>query len=344
MKPTLSELIRPYRSISIIGMCKNAGKTTVLNQIIKEVNGSGRVLGLTSIGRDGEDKDLVTGTKKPGIYVEEGTLVATASDLILRHCDVTREIIDTTGISTPMGDVVMVRARSDGSIQIAGPSITSQLAKVREDFFRHGAHVVMIDGALSRKTLCSRKVTEATILCTGASYNKSIDTVVEDTAYNCQILTLPETEDEEIRATVSAEEMEDFRGTIIFGENGPFTIPAGVSVEDALRRDEAKGARAIFFGGAMSDFLMKPLLMSNAPLKGLTFVVRDSSKILLKRDNYDKIARRGIKLEVLDTVNLVAVTVNPFSAYGFHFSKEELMSRMEARVGLPVINVMEDAK
>ena len=27
MKPTLSELIRPYRSISIIGMCKNAGKT-----------------------------------------------------------------------------------------------------------------------------------------------------------------------------------------------------------------------------------------------------------------------------------------------------------------------------
>ena len=169
MKPTLSELIRPYRSISIIGMCKNAGKTTVLNQIIREVNGSGRTLALTSIGRDGEDKDLVTGTKKPGIYVARGTLVATASDLILRHCDVTREILDTTGISTPMGDVVVLRARSDGAIQLAGPSITNQLARLREEFFRFGADVVMIDGALSRKTLCSRKVTEATILCTGAS-------------------------------------------------------------------------------------------------------------------------------------------------------------------------------
>jgi hypothetical protein len=42
-------------------------------------------------------------------------------------------------------------------------------------------------------------------------------------------------------------------------------------------------------------------------------------------------------------VNLTAVTVNPFSAYGFHFPKEELMARMEARVGLPVINVMEGA-
>ena len=47
---------------------------------------------------------------------------------------------------------------------------------------------------------------------------------------------------------------------------------------------------------------------------------------------------------MLDTVNLAAVSGNPFSAYGIHFSKEELMSRMEARVGLPVINVMEDAK
>ena len=200
----------------------------------------------------------------------------------------------------------------------------------------------MIDGALSRKTLCSRRVTEATILCTGASYNKNIDTVIEDTAYNCEILTLPETADELIRSTV--EPLEDFRGTIIFGEQGAWHIPAGLSVEDALRKDEAKGAYAIFFGGALSDFLMKPLLMSSAPLKGLTFVVRDSSKILMKRDNFEKIARRGVNLQVLDTVNLVAVTVNPFSAYGFHFSKEELMARMEARVGLPVINVMEDAQ
>lgn len=342
MKPTLSELIRPYRSISIIGMCKNAGKTTALNRIIREINGDGRVLALTSIGRDGEDKDLVTGTKKPGIRVERGTLVATASDLILRHCDVTREIIGTTGISTPMGDVVLLRARSDGSIQLAGPSITNQLARVREEFFRHGADVVIIDGALSRKTLCSRRVTEATVLCTGASYNKNIETVVEDTAYHCRILTLPETEDPALRALAAGDE--DFRGMVLLGKQEPWTAPAGLSLEDALRRPEAQGTETVFFGGAMSDFLMKPLLMSSAPLKGLTFVVRDSSKILLKRENYERIARRGVTLKVLDTVNLVAVTVNPFSAYGFHFSAQELMARMEARVGLPVIDVMEDAK
>ena len=195
MKPTLSQLIAPYSSVSIIGMCKNAGKTTVLNRIIREVNGNGQVIALTSIGRDGENKDLVTGTKKPGIYVQEGTLVATASALILNHCDVTREILDTTGIGTPMGDVVILRAKSDGNIQLAGPSITSQLARLGKTFRELGADLVMFDGALSRKTLCSRRVSQATVLCTGASYHKNLDVVVEDTAHICRMLTLPELDD-----------------------------------------------------------------------------------------------------------------------------------------------------
>ena len=341
MKPTIRELIAPYASVSIIGMCKNAGKTTVLNQIIRELSAVGCVLGLTSIGRDGESKDLVTGTQKPGIYVREGTLVATASELILHRCDVTREVLAATGISTPMGDVVVLRARSDGNIQLAGPSLTSQLAVIREDFFRMGAEKVIIDGALSRKTLCSRKVTEATILCTGASYHKNIDTVIEDTAYTCEILTLPETEDEGLRRAV--EEMPDPRGILVAGDDGVWAVPTGMAVENALRDPRAAGARAVFFGGAVSEFLMKPLLMSGEKLDGLAFVVRDSTKLLLKQESCEKLRRRGAALQVLDSVNLTAVTVNPFSAYGFHFPKEELMARMEARVGLPVINVMEEA-
>ncbi len=331
MKPSLTQLIAPYKSISIIGMCKNAGKTTVLNRIIREAQG--KTLALTSIGRDGEDKDLVTGTKKPGIYVSEGTLLATASDLILHHCDVTREILETTGISTPMGEVVLLGALSDGSIQLAGPSMTEQLARLREVFFRFGADQVIIDGALSRKTLCSRKVTEATILCTGASYSKSLDTVVEDTAFQCRLLTLPEHKDPQVTAMCCT----DSRDAILFDENGSRTVR---NLEDALRG--SKGARTVFFGGALSDFALKPLLMSNAALDGLTFVVRDASKLLLKQDTFRKLQRRGVCLEVLDSVNLVALTVNPFSAYGNHFSKEELMGRMEACADLPVIDVMED--
>lgn len=78
----LYELIKPYSSVSLIGMCKNAGKTTVLNRLIKDCRRMDEGIALTSIGRDGERSDLVTNTKKPEIFVYDGTIIATAEKLL----------------------------------------------------------------------------------------------------------------------------------------------------------------------------------------------------------------------------------------------------------------------
>jgi len=83
------KLLKPYKSVSIIGMNKNVGKTTTLNHILKEARGSVS-LGLTSIGRDGEELDRVTATEKPKIYIEKGTVIATAKQCLL-NSDFTRE-------------------------------------------------------------------------------------------------------------------------------------------------------------------------------------------------------------------------------------------------------------
>ena len=133
---TTAELVRQLRqvqSISIVGMCKNAGKTTMLNWLLAHT-GRQQVLGLTSIGRDGESTDVVTGTEKPSIFVPAGTLIATAKDM-LRLGDVTQEILVTTGIPTPL---IIMRARSDGYVQLAGPSITAQLKEVSKTFLSWG--------------------------------------------------------------------------------------------------------------------------------------------------------------------------------------------------------------
>ena len=52
------------KTLSIVGMCKNAGKTTVLNRLLS-LKANGEVWGLTSIGRDGESTDVVTGMMTP---------------------------------------------------------------------------------------------------------------------------------------------------------------------------------------------------------------------------------------------------------------------------------------
>lgn len=179
-----------HKSLSIIGMSKNAGKTTVLGRLLSLLERDARVLALTSIGRDGETVDIVTGTEKPGIWVQAGTLIATAADM-LRYCDVTREILHTTGVHTPLGEVIIFRALSDGQVQLAGPSMNEQLTQLAETLCGLGAEIVLIDGAISRKSLAAPAVSEATILCAGASYHPDMNRVVTDTAYASRLLTLP---------------------------------------------------------------------------------------------------------------------------------------------------------
>ena len=165
----LFDLVAPHTTVCLAGMCKNAGKTTALNALIRGARARGVVLALTSIGRDGEREDLVTGTCKPPIYVTGGTLFATARGL-LPKCDVTGEMLDMTGIHTPLGEVAILRALSDGFVELAGPSMTDQIVALTERLKRFGAQKVLIDGALFRRSLCAPEAAEGVILSTGASY------------------------------------------------------------------------------------------------------------------------------------------------------------------------------
>ena len=82
--------------------------------------------------------------------------------------------------------------------------------------------------------------------------------------------------------------------------------------------------------------------MGNANLKGKRFVVQDASKLLLKENTFDKLRIKGADIVVLEQINLLAVTINPFSAYGFHFDKDEFMQKMQAAIKLPIFNVAKE--
>ena len=308
MTPQLAKSLAEVRTMSIVGMCKNAGKTTVLNWLLANSRQE-RILGLTSIGRDGESTDVVTGTEKPSIFVPEGTLVATAKDM-LRLGDVTKEILATTGISTPLGEVVVLRARSAGYVQIAGPSITTQLRDVSQLFFELGAGQTIIDGALGRKSLGARTVAEAVILCTGASYHMSMEKVIEDTVNIYRIMNLPKA------ATLPPEP-----------ENG---------LEDCLKQH---GEALV--SGALTDSMVLPLLRSGL-LRNGRLVVKDPSKVLLKPDTLDKLQTRQVRLEAVDAARTLCITINPVSAYGWKFDKDLFYEKMSQAVDAPVINVKEE--
>ena len=93
--------------------------------------------------------------------------------------------------------------------------------------------------------------------------------------------------------------------------------------------------------GALTDSMVVPLLRSGV-LRGGRLVVKDPSKVLLSADTLDKLAVREVALETEDAAKTLCVTVNPVSAYGWKFDKDEFLFRMKEAVDVPVINVKEE--
>ena len=308
MSSNLIQQLQSVRSMSIVCMCKNAGKTTMLNWLLAH-SGRGRVLGLTSIGRDGESTDVVTGTEKPSIFVPAGTLIATAKDMLWLG-DVTKEILVSTGIPTPLGEVIIMRARSDGYVQLAGPSITTQLKSVSQTFFDLGAEQSIIDGALGRKSLGARQVAEGIVLCTGASYHMRMEKVIADTVSIYRIMNLPKAQ----------------------------TVPA--APEGTLEQCLKEQGEALVTG-ALTDSMVLPLLRAGV-LRKNRLVVADPSKVLLSPDTLDKMQLREVRLETAEAARTLCITVNPVSAYGWKFDKDEFRARLQEAVDVPVINVKEE--
>ena len=297
------------RSLSLIGMSKNSGKTTVLNALLKFYSRQGLVMGLTSIGRDGEDKDVLTQTDKPEIYVNEGTIIATS---LFGLCDITREILKTTGINTPLGEVIIMRAKSDGYVQLSGPSINVQLVQMIQALYGFGAQTVIVDGAFSRKTLASPAVTDHTILCTGAALSPDMSRVIEETVHVHELLKSEKISDELKKLT----------------EGHPLAL---VKFGQTYKSFEQ---------AALTDLLVNDLVRQGE--KDAIIVAEDASKFLINMETHRKLLLRNIKLMVRYNTNLTAVTINPVSPFGYEFDAGEFRKVLTGTIGTPVINVMEE--
>jgi hypothetical protein len=337
--PRIFDMIKNYDSVSIIGMNKNVGKTTTLNHILKEARG--RIsLGLTSIGRDGEDIDLVTATHKPKIYVERGTIIATAKQCLF-NSDITREILKTTGFNTPMGEIIICRALSDGYVELGGPSVNSYMNVICDELKSFGSVLIIVDGALSRKTLASPSVTSATILSTGAALSRSMVKVIEETSHTVKLLTLQNEGDRSV-LKLAGEILRRGAIGIIYRDNTIKILDActslGSSKEIVGLLDESTSY--VVINGVVSDKLLEEIMASTNQYKGVIFLVRDGTKLFLTRDTLYKFQKQGGILKTINKINIVCVTSNPKSPYGYEFDKHKFLAGLRNNISVPVFDVI----
>jgi len=316
-----------YKSLSIIGMQKNAGKTTCLNSILE--HNSNLTIGLTSIGRDGEKEDSVYKVSKPSIFVNKGTLVATTDDC-LKNSSCEYSILHKTNINTPLGVVYIIKVTTAGFIDLAGPSFNKQINEVKE--YMGDVDLFIVDGAFSRKQMASNEELEATILVTGASYSKDIDEVVRETVVTYDLLNLPKGN--------LKESYFDSAVTLIGDTVRTLDLNTSLgSAEEIVNEIDSK-VTDIVLSGALTEELVDELKHNRHRIKDITIHIKDGTKAFLRYDFYQYLKKMNISLRVLHSINLIALVYNPYSPLGYEFDDEEFKEKLSKHIDIPIINVL----
>jgi len=334
----ISTELRKYKIISIIGLAKNVSKTTTLNHIIKSIKGS-YIIGLTSMGRDGEKYDVITQLPKPRIYVTDGMYVATAEQC-LKDSEIEMDLVKRTGFNTPLGEVLILKTRGSGLIELAGPSINAHVSEVIKDLFKFKCEIVLIDGAFDRKSYATPTISDATIISTGASVSKDINQVVSITEYLVKLLTLESENNEEI-INISKEIIEKGKVGLIRDDNSikVLDLLTALGSGKIINQNLSKNIKYIVINGSVTDQLLDNLIKSVKKYKTITILVEDATKLFITQKTFNKFKKKGGSLKVINPIKVIAITVNPTSPSGIRFDKTKFLKLLKEKIKIPIYDL-----
>lgn len=338
----LEQLARRYGRISIVGMEKNAGKTTVLNYLIEEAMDEDIPLGVTSTGRDGETTDLVTGTEKPKVYLYTGTIVSVPVQLY-DLADAGLEILRMTRCSTALGQLLLCRVAESGYVQIAGPVNTRDHKRLCDEMRELGAELVLIDGAVDRRSIAAPGTSDAIILATGAVLSRSLKKVVEETLHVATLYQLPKLPAGPVRTRIETGDEDD--RILLFKEGRTERLELATGLAAGKYLDEAidPATTHVYLPGALTPSVISDI--HPVKFRDTTFVLRDPTRIFIGAHPWQQLAKKGFRVEVLENIKIAALAVNPYAPAGYSFDHRELLSAMRDAAGdIPVIDVKYDGR
>jgi hypothetical protein len=336
----LGELLAGTRMLALVGLAKNTGKTETLAALLREHAAAHRPVGVTSIGRDGEQHDVIDARiEKPRVQLQAGDLVATTGAL-LRDSGVAHEQLSRTGIRTPLGEVVLARFSKPGHVEVAGPSSASELHAVGEEMLLLGAEQALLDGAIDRRAASSPAVADGLVMATGAILSEDIGEVVQITRDAVDLVQLPVAEDApSVAPGVSDREAERVRleRRVVLGAE-----PGEIA---ALLRAHPR-AHTLLVEGALGEGFLDGLLAARAERAGreLRVVAADPTRVFLVHRGPRWYARQGIAIEVQQPIALKAITVNPLAPQSHRFDSRQLRELVcEAVPDVPVLDVLDES-
>lgn len=312
-------------SLSLIGLSKNVGKTTVTNHLLETLISEkfyrSDELALTSLGLDGEATDALTGLSKPRYVPQAGLLVATASEL-LRQAEAEGaqfERLQQLPGRTALGPVILARVLRLGCVIIAGPTLLRDIHYALVQLKTLGACLSIVDGAINRLGVASPKVTDACILCTGSSSAATTELVARRTGDVLLRLATRQTQwmdayrkqPLQVRLSISILDSGETTTEIYTGVSEPMYEARWITSHMRTTPNSI-----FILHGAFTEELSRALLAA-LPKKfspdHREFIVEDATKIFCHSVLLQRLSERGLDICVANPIRVLALTTNPYT-------------------------------
>lgn len=322
----LSDLTASSRRLALVGLAKNTGKTVALATLLRERQAEGRRVGVTSVGRDGEERDVIDSRiSKPRIELPGGSLVAT-TDVLLRASGLPHDLLEETGVRTPLGQVLIARLRGPGAVEVAGPSAAADVRAVSDAMLANGAEQVLIDGAIDRRAASSPDVTDGLVMSTGAVLSRNVEDVVARTKDAVDLVRLARAEENDESVTLPPR----------------FALTAETAQIAALL-DAHPDVRSLSIPGAVPERFLSDLAHAvRRRRQELVLVVTDPTRVFLAKRGPAWYRAQGLDIRTRRGIRLKAITINPVAPESHRLDSVQLRAQLAKVIeDVPIFDVLD---
>ncbi|GAA0357838.1 hypothetical protein [Bacillus horti] len=315
------------KRLSVVGLAKNVGKTTVLNWLIEEGIERQHILGLTSIGVDGEELDVWEGHAKPAIPIYTG-MWAVSAKAALADSKAGFRYVKELKASSPLGPVYLVQCTHSGTIKLGGTHLLTDIEMAHTAFFAQGVTHSLIDGAYDRIAAAQTKIAEGFILCTGQTVATDLESALGKTKEILLRWKLPfwsGTFPSELRSVAYMKERQWVQSSMIHAM--PFF--------DQLRTELTSDFEALWIPGALTENMLLKCLSSK---RAFPILLDNPTKCFAGQDTLLRWFRKGGEIYVREKSELLALAVNPFSVQQGYSTEPWLAEMKRIADPLPVID------
>ncbi|MGB9553527.1 MAG: hypothetical protein ACPL7L_04035, partial [bacterium] len=210
---------------------------------------------------------------------------------------------------TPWGPVIIGRAKEDIQGIIAGPLCLNDLNKVRKKLLSLGCDLVIVDGALDKKSLSSPRVCDGFILSLGTEHFDS-QSIFAEIQSQVEILTIP--------VSTLIPPSRDKHYALIQGK----WISFDVNEENLNLIQEAE---QIFWPGAFTE---KSLELIEGWKSSVSVLVEEPWQIFLSGFCWRSLKQNGWNFQCCFQSPLVLVTLNSHSCFNASSTPREYLVKI----------------